>query len=121
MTRASFHCGANGAFADRFVMEHCPQPGLAPGTAKFWRRGLQPGRPMQAALVVGEVEVSQFSDEMIGNCPPLLSEQKKRRKSKPATELKRPPTHTGNRRRRSEPRAKMARSPHSAPPSGRLT
>ena len=78
MARASFHCGANGAFADRFVVEHCPQPELSPGTAKFWRRGLQPGRRMQAAFVVGEVEVSQFSDEMIGNCPPLLSEQKNR-------------------------------------------
>ena len=76
--RPSFHCGANGPFADRFVVEHCPQPGLSPGTAKFWRRGLQPGRRMQAAFVVGEVEVSQFSDEMIGNCPPLLSEQKNR-------------------------------------------
>jgi len=54
----------------RLYLPRRPNVAQSPGAGRQ-----QPGRRMQAAFVVGEVEVSQFCDEMIGNCPPLLSEQ----------------------------------------------
>src|SRR6266478_6613911 len=34
---------ANGAFTDRFVVEHRAQRWLSSGAPKFWRRGIQSG------------------------------------------------------------------------------